>query len=304
MTAPTFALYDAFSDRLFGGSQACIIRDAASVPSDLRPRIAREFGLPATCFLDAVEPGAVRAQFFSTVMEQPMCGHGTVCLIADCLDRGLFCDAEAVELRLPAGVSRVAIDRSGERPAAMLEVRIPDCAPAPSALDRLVGVLGLETHAIGDAAPVEIVRGDFIHLVAPLRGLGAMRAIRPDFPAIVSLCHDIGVETVTVFCLETERPESTVHVRDFCPAVGVAESSSAGTTNAALAAYLLRHGIVSADADGAVEVRAEQGLEIGRPSAIRTIARLRDGALASLEVGGVATKFAEGVLQLREGADS
>ena len=75
-----FALYDAFSEVPFGGSQACIISDAGAIPRDLRIAIAKELGMPATAFVDDVSPSSVTAQFFSTVMEQPMCGHGTVCL--------------------------------------------------------------------------------------------------------------------------------------------------------------------------------------------------------------------------------
>ena len=101
---------------------------------------------------------------------------------------------------------------------------------------------------------------------------------------------------MALFSDEVERAGSTLHVRDFCPAVGVAESAAAGTTNAALAGYLVRHRIVAADADGRVEVRAEQGLEIGRASTVLTKARLEDGVIMHLEVGGVATRVIEGTL--------
>ncbi len=125
-----------------------------------------------------------------------------------------------------------------------------------------------------------------------------MERVRPDFPGIVALCRDHGIETVALFTTETLDPASTLHVRDFCPAVGVAESAAAGTTNAALASYLVRHRIVSPDASARVEVRAEQGVEIGRASRIVSRAVIEDDAVTRLDVGGVATRTVEGLLHL------
>ena len=42
-----FALYDAFSDRVFGGSQAAVFADAAGIGADQRRLIAKEIGAPA-----------------------------------------------------------------------------------------------------------------------------------------------------------------------------------------------------------------------------------------------------------------
>ena len=124
-----------------------------------------------------------------------------------------------------------------------------------------------------------------------------MRTIAPDFGAIVDFCHAQDLETVAVFCRETERPSNTVHVRDFCPAVGVAESAAAGTTNAALSCYLLRHGLIDRTQEMLV-VEAEQGIELGRPSSIQSVLRQRDGVIDRLQVGGVATRVIDGHIEL------
>ena len=43
-----------------------------------------------------------------------------------------------------------------------------------------------------------------------------------DFDGLVRFCAENGIETFAVFCCEVERVQSTIQVRDFCPAVGVA----------------------------------------------------------------------------------
>ena len=88
-------------------------------------------------------------------------------------------------------------------------------------------------------------------------------------------------------------------MRDFCPAVGVAESAGAGTTNAALATYLVRHNLVgTADGSEQIIIQAEQGIELERPGIIRSVVSMNGGSISRLQVGGVATKIFDGELHL------
>ena len=78
----------------------------------------------------------------------------------------------------------------------------------------------------------------------------------------------------------------------------VSESAASGTTNAALSSYLLRHALVPSDASE-IEVEAEQGLELGRPSSIHSRIALGDnGRIERLQVGGVATVVFKGEIYL------
>ena len=124
-----------------------------------------------------------------------------------------------------------------------------------------------------------------------------MRAINPDFTGIVEFCHAHGIETIAVFCTEVVNAQNTLHVRDFCPAVGVSESAAAGTTNAALTSYLVRHKLVPTNQE-VITVNAEQGLELGRPSSIKSIATLSGNSIERLQVGGVATRIMDGRVYL------
>ena len=296
-----FALYDAFSDRPFGGSQVAVVADAAEVDAASRTRIAREMGVPATCFISAVGAREVEARFVSTIMELPMCGHGTIGLMTRLVEQAVFdwdCrDEIVVTLKLPLSSAVATISRRhDDRPHVMLDVRQPSFGGTEFDTDQLSALLGLGANDFSIDHPCEIASADFIHLLVPIKYLSGIRKITPDFAALVPFCHDLGVETVAVFCQEVERAESTVHIRDFCPAVGVAESAAAGTTNAALTGYLIRHGIVRANEDGRVLVCAEQGYEIDRPSCISTIAEIEGGEIARLQVGGVATKILDGAI--------
>ena len=302
MAAFAFALYDAFSASAFGGSQAAVVMDAAGIDSDKRRALAREIGLPATAFVDRIDAGSVSVQFYSTVMELPMCGHGTICLLTHLLESGRIEieQAREIELRLPRTNATVALDRREDgRYRVMLDIRPASFEPAPPHIGELLTCLGLGAGDLAADLPPQTARGDFIHLVLPLRGLEAMRAIKPDFAGIVDFCHRHGIETIATFCTEVIDAEADLHVRDFCPAVGVAESAAAGTTNAALSAYLLRQQRVRSDKN-TLRILAEQGLELGRPSSIQTLVSLSHGAIERLQVGGVATRVADGQVYLQE----
>lgn len=302
-TSVPFALYDCFSDAAFGGSQAAVVTEAAAIDGAMRERIAKELGLPATAFVIAEGGRAVTVRFLSTVMELPMCGHGTMGLMTRLTELGRLDwggqDSIDVALTLPKGTAAVNVSRREDgRPLVMLDVAVPTFRTDPVDTTRLASLLGLGPESFSKDLPIETAIGDFIHLVVPMRGLDEMHRIKPDFGGMVALCHEHGLETIAVFSTEVERPGNTVHLRDFCPAVGVAESAAAGTTNAALSSYLVRHGIARAKSNGQIDVRSEQGMEIGRPSEIRSRITVAGNQITRLSVGGVATRIAEGVLQL------
>ena len=82
-------------------------------------------------------------------------------------------------------------------------------------------------------------------------------------------------------------------MRDFCPALGVDEVPASGTTNAALAGYLVQHGLIVAQSQ---VILAEQGSEIGRPSKICSQITVEDDEIKELWVGGQAVASIQGVL--------
>ncbi len=303
MSTVPFSIYDAFSDAPFGGSQGGIFMDAAGIDAEMRLLIAKELGLPAVCFVIACSDKSVTARFQSTEREYPMCGHGTICLMTHLIEIGILSwnDSERidVELVLPTAVARVEIfRRPDDRAEVMLDIAPPDFRQDTLDLDMLASLLEITRDDFSRGLPVETAVGDFVHLIVPIKDLATMRAITPDFSAITQYCSAHGIETIACFSTEVEQPDHEIHVRDFCPAVGVPESAAAGTTNAALTAYLIRHGIVDKNTTGKIDFKAEQGLELGRRSSIRSVVSIEDGEIVRLQIGGVASKVLEGSMYL------
>jgi len=304
MVSIPFSLYDAFSDHAFGGSQAAIMSDATWIDSDTRQKIACELGFPATCFITDCSSSSIAVRFHSTKKEYPMCGHGTICLMTRMIetsvlkwDSGGHID---VQLRVGSATSAVEIyKREDDRALVLLDIKQPKYGNEIPDTQVLATLLGLNKDKYDNKLPIEEASIDFNHLIVPVSDLDAMRSITPDFSGLKQFCLENSIDTVATFCRETIQSDYDIHVRDFCPAVGVAESAAAGTTNAALTSYLIRHNLYPDVINGQIVIKAEQGIELNRPSSVRSVVTLKDKRINRLQIGGVATKVLDGSLYLQ-----
>ena len=306
MSEHLVALFDAFTDKALGGSVAAMVDTAADLDAVQMQRVAKEFGAPATCFISAASSERVDVRFFSTMTEYPRCGHGTMGLMTWLVERGIVACGDdqpaTVTLRTPSATADVNLQRRDDgRIEVMLKLAQASFEPTPIDAAELTGPLGIDAAQFAEQLPIELSRSDFVSLLVPIGNLAGMHAVTPDFGAITSLCRAHGIGTVALLSNETEHPSSTIHCREFAPALGTPEAPASGTTNRVYACYLLRHGLLESMPDGRRTVVAEQGYEMGRPSEIRTELTLKNGSVTNLRVGGVATKSMEGRFFLDDG---
>ncbi|MCZ6723247.1 MAG: PhzF family phenazine biosynthesis protein [Gammaproteobacteria bacterium] len=299
------AVYNAFSESTFGGSAAAIIADAGNLDDDQMQRISKELGAPATCFITSIEDRNIKVRFFSTLTEYSMCGHGTIALMTWLVDSGSIAIDKnrngklAISLHTPGSSAAVEIHcREDARPRVMLSLAAANFEDCSIGAGELAPLLGVDEQAFNADLPVKLTRSDFTHLIVPIRNLVSIQHVRPDFIALTAFCRKMQVDTVALFTTETLMPESSIHCRDFCPAVGTPEASATGTTNRALACYLVQQGLLDAKTGTRHTVIAEQGYEMGRPSQIRIEMTIQDGQPVGIMVGGVATKSIEGIFYL------
>ncbi|MFC7590847.1 PhzF family phenazine biosynthesis protein [Nonomuraea antimicrobica] len=91
------------------------------------------------------------------------------------------------------------------------------------------------------------------------------------------------------------RDGAHLYARSFAPALGVDEDPATGSACAALVAGLAQR---SPQRDGTWRVQVEQGVAMGRRSALEGTARKRDGLLQEVTVGGHATIVGNGTMLL------
>ena len=298
----TLTLYDAFSEVSGGGSVAGVVGAASELSAERMQQVATQVGAPATCFVTGLGAGVVDVRFFSTLTEYPMCGHGTIAVFTWLVEENrLAAGPEPVSwtLRTPGGVATVdVVIRADGRPEVMLALEPTVAETCPVGATEVASLLGIEAGAIIEPLGLEVAKADFTHLVVRVDGLATMAGLSPNYAAVTDLCRQIGADTLAVFTTETSDPGVSIRCRDFCPAVGTPEAAATGTTNRALACYLVRSNL-AATGTGSSVVVAVQGVEMGRPSLIRTEVTMLDGLPTRLHVGGVATRVSERTAPMR-----
>lgn len=286
-------VYDCFSDTRFGGNVGGIVLNAGNLPTETMQNMAREINAPVTGFVTGQDGRDVTIRFFMPTAEIAMCGHVTVGLFSYISEEGGFGGGEFT-MKAQAGEVKVQVAENGDAPPnVLMKVGLPEIKSAELDVAELAEALGLKEEVIGIINPLEIAEAGLIHLFVQLETLESVQSLAPDFRKLADVSNSFGVHTVACFAMETEKPENTIHVRDFCPALGADEVPASGTTNGALAGYLIRHGLVPA---GVQTILAEQGAELGRPSLIRCEVDSKNGVMTSVQVGGQAVASLKGTM--------
>ncbi len=288
-------IYDCFTDHRFGGNVGGIVLNAGKLETEKMQKIAREINAAVTGFVTDQNGNEISVRFFMPGAEIAMCGHVTVGLFSHLTNENTsgsvvsnyVMKAPAGDIQVSVGVSDVSL------PNVMMQLSVPARVPCSVDVGALAAALGVPSSTIETRAAVEVSDAGLKHLFVHLETLAEVAALTPDFQALTKVSNDNGVQTIACFSMETTEASNTLHIRDFCPAVGVDEVPASGTTNGALAGYLLRHGFIP---DKSQRIWAEQGAEIGRPSLICCEIDVQNSEIETLRVGGQAVASIKGVL--------
>jgi trans-2,3-dihydro-3-hydroxyanthranilate isomerase len=136
-------------------------------------------------------------------------------------------------------------------------------------------------------------------MMVPVRSLAEVQALDAsqfNTAALNRVCRDLGTECVMIFALETERVESTVHVRMFAALLGVPEDPVTGSANGALGAYLVHHRAIPVT-EPTTYIVSEQDAETNRPSTLYVEVESKGEEITAVRVGGQVVLVAEGMVR-------
>ncbi len=300
-----YVVLDVFTDRALEGNPLAVVLDADGLDTTTMQRIAREFNLSETVFVQSAEIPAHSAavRIFTPGTELPFAGHptvGTAVLLAE--ER-----FGAVERELDAMVTleeKIGVIRAGVRlvpgAASYAEFDLPRL-PRPVGGDMptrgaIADALGLDAADIGFENHVPCTwQAGLPFAFVPVAGVDAIRRVRFDRAAWMAGAGAAAALPVYVYCRETMFHDSTFHARMFDVGFGIGEDPATGSAAAAFAGAVHRFDALT---EGTHHVRIEQGFEMGRPSLIDLTIGIAGGEIAHARIGGRATRIAEGVLYL------
>ena len=287
-----FHIVDVFARERYAGNQLAVVTDAGDLDSEQMQAVAAEMDYSETTFVTGPETtGGWPVRIFTPTEEVPFAGHptlGTASVVRRHLADG---DPETVTLDLEVGGIPVEVrDRSGGETLWMSQQSPLFGEELPQ--DDLAAVLGLEPDQVDDNWPVQVVSTGLPTIIVPLTGREALEAVELDRAAYDTLVDGRAAKLVHTVCRDPREHKNDLAVRMFAPHFGVPEDPATGSANGCLAAYLSQHGYLDSPT---VDVRVEQGHEMGRPSLLYLTARQTDDDI-DVEVGGRVVPVARGEL--------
>ena len=303
MLHPRYLTCDVFTDHVFGGNQLAVFPDASEIPSELMPRIAREFNYSETTFvLPPADPKHTRrVRIFTPGGELAFAGHptiGTAHVLATIGAVELSGTETHIVLEEGVGPVPVTIRATDGKPtfSQLTVAKLPEIGAPPPSAARLAAMLSLKTDdLVGNDMPAEAISCGTPFLFVPLRDRTAVsRArVRPDL--LEETLRDYATQMVMVFALEAELPGSDVRARMFAPTIGVPEDPATGSAAVGLGGYLAAR---DPRFDAKLRWIVEQGFEMGRPSLLQVDVEKTAGRITAVRVGGKSVIVCEGRMQL------
>ncbi|WP_052849773.1 PhzF family phenazine biosynthesis protein [Streptomyces avicenniae] len=284
----TFVLADVFTEHAFGGNQLAVLPDARGLSDDEMQALAREFNFSESAFvLPPDDPAHTRRlRIFTPGSELPFAGHPTVGTAAVLAARGAVRD----RLVLEEGVGLVTVEVAGtfSRLTLASPYETPDHYPSVTAVAAALSVPPedvVETWYGGVGLPFCFVR---------LADRASVDRTVFDRAAWQAGPADGWAASIYVFAGHL-TDGGRLYARSFPDMLEGGEDPATGSAAAGLAATLAqRHGCRAQE----YGLRIDQGVAMGRPSDLHASARTRDGALASVSVGGHTVIVGEGTVRL------
>lgn len=295
---------DTFTTVPYYGSPAGVVTEANDISEEEMQKIAREMNVSQTVFTlkpEAAEAGC-RLRFFTPQKEVDLSGHATVAAFHSMVEEGKIWPGKqktTVIMETRAGLMPVDLFfENGKLPRVMITLAQPQFKDADLKPDEIARVLDINPGSIlATGLPAELVYIGVWHLIIPLERLETFGKLKPDFDRLEALNRDLGVLSTHLFSLETIEKESTVHTRNFAPAVGVRENPVSGAANGALGCYLVKNGVVEVPTGKALLV-AEQGYEIERTGKVAIEVTMIKEQVTAVRIGGTAVTVLDGIIRL------
>ena len=284
----TFYIVDVFSEKKYTGNQLAVFRRAEVLSSDEMQHIAREINFSETTFILSEEQrnGGFEVRIFTPKEEVPFAGHptlGTAHIIRNEILQG---KAEKVFLNLKVGQIPVTFSQDGYCWMKQIEPTFGQQHKP----ETIATILGLDVAEIDARYPIEEVSTGLPFFIVPLKSISALKYSKIDKEKYFDLIKDTWAKGILVFCPETHEPQNDISVRVFADYYGIPEDPATGSGNGCLAGYLVKHRYF---VQKIINIRSEQGYEIGRPSLL-LLKAVRGDANINISVGGKTIIVAQG----------
>src|SRR5271165_3963982 len=280
-----YRVVDVFTERPLEGNPLAVFPNGAGLSGAAMQSIARELNLSETVFVfPAKQPdSAARLRIFTPSREMDFAGHPTVGSAFVLLDEGVVPpDRERFVLEENVGPVPIRVEH-GKRP--LIWLTTPPIEEGPIFERSLCAeVLGLAIDDVLDTPPQILSAGNPTVFIA-VKDQAAVDRAGMEMAGVKRLKGSYP-KVICTFVF-TPKPEGA-YSRMFAPEHGMVEDPATGSATGPLAAYMIRHKLVSAK-----RFVSEQGTKMRR----RSLLHVNIGAAGEIEVGGYVTPLVRAVMQ-------
>ncbi len=288
----TFYLVDVFAEEKYAGNQLAVVRNAKKLSSTKMQRIAKEMHFSETTFIlsDEKRNGGFDVRIFSPEKELPFAGHPTLGTAYVIQREIIKKPIENVLLNLKVGQIPVSFSYVGENPDILFMKQMQPTFGQTFGAEAISQVVSLDAGEIDKRFPVQEVSTGVPCIIVPLKTLSALKRARISKDKYFDFIKNIQAKAILIFCPETYHRENDLNVRVFADYFGVPEDPATGSANGCLAGFLVKHHYFRGEK---IDIRVEQGYEIGRPSLLLLRAESKRKSV-NVFVGGRVVMVAKG----------
>jgi len=290
----TFYIVDVFAEEKYAGNQLAVVRDAAVLSNSQMQQIAKEMNYSETTFIlsEELREGGYDVRIFTPGAEVPFAGHPTLGTAYVIRQEIIKKPVETVNLNLKVGRIPVTFQDAGEGEDILWMKQIEPTFGEVFDAGDIAQVLTVDKDDIDDRFPIQEVSTGLPFIIVPLKTLDATKRSKINKEVFFKLIENTQAKMVLLFCPETYNRDNNLNVRVFCDYYGIPEDPATGSGNGCLAGYLVRNRYFGTSK---IDVRVEQGHEIGRPSLLYLRAEEKSGKI-EVFVGGKVVMVAKGKL--------
>lgn len=287
-----YHVVDVFTRQALEGNALAVFPDGSGIDDITMRRIARELNLSETVFIlpPSSPQFAAKLRIFTPAREVPFAGHPTIGTSFVLLREGIVPkDRSRFVLEENIGPVPVRVE-AGESPLIWLSTPPIHFGPTFDAA-LCAEVLDLNLSDLAGPAP-ELVNAGNPTIFIALKDKATVDRAWLDVSGMARLKQTYPEPgCVFVFCATATGAYS----RMFAPDYGISEDPATGSATGPLAAYMIKHKLVSGDAGS--RFISEQGAKMGRRSILHAQI-IGDNGSEGIDVGGYVVPVAEGTMRL------
>ncbi len=290
----TFYIVDVFTEKKYTGNQLAVVRGAKDLSDIEMQQIAKEMNFSETTFIlsEQKHNNGYDVRIFTPEEEVPFAGHPTLGT-AYVIQRKIIREpVETIILNLKIGPIPVTLNYSSEQINILWMKQMGATFDRIFEPEQISQILNFNKREIDDRFPIQEVSTGLPFIIIPLKTLDALKQAEVNRDKYFELIKNTQAKAMLIFCPQTYDQENDLNIRVFADYYGVPEDPATGSANGCLAGYLVKYRYFG---KGQIDIRVEQGYEMGRPSLL--FLRAEDkGEKIDVSVGGKVVMVAKGEL--------